>query len=111
MDLMRSHLICHSDTEGFYVPIPFQELVLSDNPEVPGGGIIGSSDTLFRELVSMAPALGIALAGNELADHEAKRLSSEIENENALWIEKTVWFDLFEAARLSLEHDTAIVFL
>lgn len=110
MNFMRSHLICHSDNEGFYVPIPFLEIVFSDNPEAPGGGIIGSSDALFRELVSIAPALGIALVGHKLADHEAEKLTFEIENEDLLWIEKTVWFDLFEAARLSLEHDTAIVF-
>lgn len=108
--LMRSHLICHSDVEGYYVPIDFDEVLLDDSEEIAGGGLVGSSQRLLAELQAVAPALGIVLEGGRLTDEEAERISGEVHEEGELWIEKGVWLDLFEAARLSLQHGSAIVF-
>jgi hypothetical protein len=58
----------------------------------------------------MAPALAINLEGEVLSDAEANKIRSDVESESPLWIEKAVWLTLFEAARLSIEHKTAICF-
>ena len=106
---LESHLLCHSDCEGFYLPILFKEPIGDDQNRIPGG-ILGSSVVLQKELVAAAPALGIRLENGQLSDPEADRLNREIESESPLWIEKAVWLSLFEAARLSIEHKTAICF-
>lgn len=104
---MQSHLLCHSDAEGFYFPVDFPEVFFDD--DLPGG-MLGSSYQLMRELVTLAPYLGIQLKNGELSDAEAERLNEESESEEGFWIEKCVWLSLFEAARLSLKHKTAICF-
>jgi hypothetical protein len=109
MSFMKSHLLCHSDCEGFYVPIPFQEVLLDDQDRIPGG-MLGSSFMLQNELIAVAPALGIRLEKGQLSNHEAERINGEVETEAPLWIENAVWLSLFEAARLSLQHKTAICF-
>jgi hypothetical protein len=111
MNKMFSHLLCHSDAEGFYLPIDFHDVILDDEEQdrVPGG-LLGSSYRLMEELVRIAPKLGIALDGEQLSDAEADKINKESESEVGLWIEQTVWISLFEAARLSIEHKTAICF-
>jgi len=105
----ESHLINHSDAEGFYLPVDFKEVLYDHDEKVPGA-LIGSSFRLLEELVFVAPALGISLNGNELSDQEAMEIERAIDAEEDLHIEKLVWLSLFEAARLSIEHRTAIVF-
>jgi hypothetical protein len=111
MYMMASHLLCHSDSQGFYLPIAFEALIIdaSEADRIPGG-IVGSSDQLMQELVEIAPLLGIKLRGGSLTDEEATRINSLAETEAGFWIELLVWISLFEAARLSLEYGTAIVF-
>ena len=58
----------------------------------------------------IAPKLGIALDDGQLSDAEADKINKDSESEEGLWIEKTVWISLFEAARLSIEHKTAVCF-
>ncbi len=111
LGLLRSHLICHADDEGAYVPLDFEEVLVDDSEEIAGGGLVGSSQRLLAELQAVAPALGIALEDGELSDDEAERLAGEIHAETGFWIEKAVWLDLFEAARLSVQHNAAIVFV
>jgi hypothetical protein len=65
---------------------------------------------LLEELVRIAPKLGIALDDGQLSDAEADKINKDSESEEGLWIEKTVWISLFEAARLSIEHKTAVCF-
>lgn len=89
---MDSHLLCHSDCEGFYVPVPFREVLVDD--EDPGrisGGMLGSSYQLAHELVEMASAIGIRLVNGELTDIEAEKIRESIETESPLWIERGVW--------------------
>ena len=58
---LDSHLICHSDTEGFYVPIDFPEPLYDDQEEGLPGGILGSSQRALQEVRQAAPLLGIPL--------------------------------------------------
>jgi len=109
-DYLDSHLVCHSDAEGYYVPVDFNE-VLFDSEEVGlPGGMLGSTYRLMEELVLVAPALGIQLDKGQLSDAEMARLCAKAEKQDACYRELETWMVLFEAARLSLEHKTAIVF-
>lgn len=108
---MRSHLIVHSDAEGFYVPVDFDEPLL-DDPDTGAlpGAILGSSQRLLAELRAVAPWLGIALdPSGGLDDDSAGRIDNTPDGDP--WQEeKLTWLALFEAARLSTELRTAIVF-
>lgn len=100
------HLLSHSDAEGYYVPIPFTN-VLSDDG-LPGG-FLGSSVKLLDELRLVAPSLGITLAGGELPDAEAARLAT-VQDGDPFFREKIVWLALFENARVSIANRTLLVF-
>jgi len=104
-----SHLLTHSDAEGFYLPVDFKDVLFDRGEGVPGE-MIGSSFRLLEELVVVAPALGIQLHGSELPDQQAAEINSLLQARTGLFIEKIVWLSLFEAARLSIEHKAAIVF-
>lgn len=106
---MRSHLLCHSDAEGLYLPIDFEEVLFDEDGSLPGG-MLGSTQQLMRELLALASPLGIKLPNGELSDSEASRLNDDVETEGPFWREKCVWLSLFEAARLSLKHKAAICF-
>jgi hypothetical protein len=105
----ESHLLCHSDAEGYYLPIDFADVVFaSEDDEIPGG-MLGSTQRLRAELALVAPALGIGLDGGELSDAEAARLDA-VDPDHPLWRELLAWFALWEAARVSLASRCAIVF-
>ena len=125
LDGCESHLLCHSDAEGFYVPVDFDEVLFDgdggDEEEVEGdadieepaglpGGMLGSSQRLLEELVFVAPALGIRLDDGRLSDEEAERIDALIDEDDGLYREYVSWLLLYESARLSIEHRTAIVF-
>jgi hypothetical protein len=109
-----SHIVCHSDCDGFYVPVDFPDPLYDDLPdEDPGcivGGILGSSQAVLRELVLTAPLLGIPVVDGQLSDKDFRTIHNEPEEGTALWIERQVWLEFFEEARLSVEYKTAIVF-
>ena len=107
----ESHLLCHSDAEGFYVPVDFEEVIFAEEDEADlPGGMLGSSYRLLEELVLVAPALGIALTDGELSDEEAARLGDGMGEDEGLYREIESWLLLYESARLSIAHKTAIVF-
>jgi hypothetical protein len=109
--IFDSHLICHSDGEGFYLPIEFDTVIVDskDKKRIPGG-FLGSSYKLRSELISIAPQLGIKLEEEELTTTEAKRIAQEAKSQEGFWIEKEVWLSLFEASQLSIKYKTAICF-
>jgi hypothetical protein len=109
--MFSSHLLCHSDSAGYYVPVDFPDpLFLNDHPDVAGGGMVGSSQGLRAELRRCAPALGIALtAEGELAEDEAHRIG-HVDDDADFATETTVWFALWEACRASIAGGHAIVF-
>lgn len=105
---LSSHLICHSDAEGFYVPVRFGE-VLTDRELA--GQCLGSSPVLLQELKVCAPALGIHLdATGTLCDAEAERVNDQASKNGAIFRELTAWIALWEAARLSVAHGASIEF-
>jgi hypothetical protein len=108
LTLFSSHLLCHSDCEGYYVPIDFPEPIFAD--EAIPGGMLGSSQGLLRELIAVAPFLGIQLSEGKLSDAEADRINQVAEAAGPFWIEHMVWIALFEATRLSIQHRAAICF-
>lgn len=94
------------------MPIEFRsrEPLYSDNAQI--GGLLGSSNAVMQELIGVAPLIGIELTEGELSDQQAAQLASE--NAHAETVEfgreRQVWFTLYEAAKHSIEHHTAIVF-
>ena len=103
-----SHLLQHSDCEGYYVPVDFNDVIFCDE-KVVAGGMIGSSYQLRKELMRCARALGIQLDGTTLSDVEAERVNALAE-ESPLGQEYMAWIALFEAARLSIENRVVITF-
>ena len=101
-----SHLLCHSDAEGFYVPIAFTRVIADDDL---AGGLLGSSQSLLAELVAVAPAIGIELTGATLSDEAAAALVAEDET-GPYARERLVWLTLFEQARVSIANNTLIEF-
>jgi hypothetical protein len=107
---MDSHLLCHSDCEGFYLPLAFTSVIFDERQERITGGMLGSSYRLKEELEYVAAALGIKTSSGMLADDEAQRINELMKREGPLWIEQIVWLALYEAARLSIKHRAAICF-
>ncbi|MFE3193517.1 hypothetical protein ACFXHA_31255 [Nocardia sp. NPDC059240] len=108
--LFDCHLICHSDCEGYYVPIDFEDVLFADEEDGLPGGMLGSSSRLMRELVYVAPYLGITLVDDQLPDTDATALFEAEDEDNPLWRERLVWLTLFENARVSLANNTLITF-
>jgi hypothetical protein len=107
--LMDSHLICHSDGDGFYVPIDFPE-PLYDARETGSIGALESSQQALKELLQVAPLLKIALKKGVLSDREAERIATEGEKDHPLWIERHAWLRLFERFRASVAHNAVVTF-
>ena len=105
----ESHLLTHSDAEGYYVPVDFYEVLFDASGKLPGS-MLGSSQCLQQELIDMAPALGIQLsAEGELDDAEAARLAA-VDDSEGLYRELLTWLCLYEASRESIAHGVAIRF-
>lgn len=109
-DMLRSHLLCHSDAEGFYLPVDFVDVFFAGEDSGLPGGMLGSSFRLLDELVVAAPALGIQLNAGQLSDEEAERIDELACADEGLSREYCSWLSLYEAARLSIAYKTAIVF-
>jgi len=107
--LMDSHLICHSDCEGYYVPIDFPD-PLYDDEDALVGGILGSSQRAQAELIQTAPLLGIDLTDGGPTKTIIDTIRDEEYGAHPLGIERKVWLSLYEKFRLSVEHGTAVVF-
>jgi hypothetical protein len=106
----ESHVICHSHTEGYYVPIDFTDFLCENGEGGLPGRILGSSLQALQEIVRTAPLLGIRLNGRDLSDQEAMVIAQEPDGSHSCWIERKVWLSMFEAFRLSVEHKCTVVF-
>lgn len=105
-ELMDSHLLCHSDAEGYYVPVDFEEIVFDE--ELPGG-LLGSSNKLFSEILKIAHLIGIPVEGEDISESTAQELA-EFKESHPYYIERIVWFSLFENCKKSIEYKTLISF-
>ncbi|KAI9028396.1 hypothetical protein DFJ74DRAFT_489871 [Hyaloraphidium curvatum] len=111
--MLSSHLLCHSDCEGYYVPVDLPDpLFLVPDSGVAGAGIVGSSPRLLQELRALAPSLGIRLGeGGQLPPAEEDRVAMLAEDDADPWHrELTAWTALFRAAGESVRTGAAIVF-
>ncbi|TCO58455.1 hypothetical protein [Actinocrispum wychmicini] len=101
---LSSHLVCHSDCDGYYIPVDF------DDPLYLDTGSVGSSQRLLRELADCARHIGITLSEDgTLSDEEAARVANGAAD-SPYPNEWDAWLALFEAARISIATGHAVVF-
>lgn len=106
----ESHIICHSDTQGYFVPVDFPDVLVDDRKGGLTGRNLGSSQRALAELMKTAPLLGIELSEGKLSDEAAWAISKEADGSHPYWIERKVWLTMFEAFRVSVEHGCAVVY-
>lgn len=106
---MSSHLLTHSDSEGFYLPVELPEVLFSTDEAPVPGAMIGSSYNLLKELKDVTTYLGIKLDENDTITNLSE-LNTIIENEAPFWIEILVCVTLIEAAKYSITNKTALIF-
>ncbi|MEV7176541.1 hypothetical protein [Kitasatospora sp. NPDC093679] len=105
--MFSSHLLCHSDCAGYYVPADFDDPVfLPEEAAVAGGGMVGSTGQLLAELRRLAPAIGIC---PEAADAAADTGTAGAAG-GPYEAEQFAWYVLHGACRQSLATGRAIVF-
>ena len=108
-----SHLIDHSDAEGFYVPIHFDAVLASTRDTPPAGALLGSSHALVKELEELAAALALPPD----LDPESEALWDAADEQgtgDTTWkrygVVSFTCARLLAAARASIERGAAIVF-
>lgn len=110
-----SHLILHSDAEGFYLPRAFLDVIFDQNsPQRDGiGGMVGSAQELLAECRELAQALSIPSdiepEGNEIYEN-VEVPPADGEPWQRLPIETFVVTRLIAACEKSLATGAAIVF-
>ncbi|MFI7101971.1 hypothetical protein ACIBK8_21730 [Streptomyces sp. NPDC050161] len=112
----QSHLVWHYDHAGAYVPVDFPH-PLADDELLEGGGPLGSSQGLLRELELVAPSLGIDPA-NPPAPPDPPAGPTTLEERSGVSPldngpfarERHVWLGLHAAATRSLGQGSMIVF-
>jgi hypothetical protein len=87
----------------YLLPIDFREPILLRS-RFPL--FLCSSQQICRDLLSLAPSLGIDLQDGSLLDETAKAINNGDVGEDDMPFD---WLFLFEAARLSAKHSCAIV--
>jgi hypothetical protein len=110
-----SHLVWHYDHAGAYVPLDFAHPVANDEL-LAGGGPLGSSHGLLRELEFVAPVIGIDPANPPAPPPTPTRHTALEEPADApaptgpFAREHHVWLGLHAAATRSLGQGSMIVF-
>lgn len=106
--LLRSHLVCHSDSDGFYVPVALAEPLFLDRSQgVAGSGVVGSSEALAQELVACAPALGIDAQPGGGVDVDAVVRTPR---KHPYYAERVAWARFVGACDASCSTGSAIIF-
>ncbi|MGR3936820.1 hypothetical protein [Streptomyces sp. BRA346] len=112
----QSHLVWHYDHAGAYVPVDFPGPLANDEL-MEGGGPLGSSHGLLRELEAVAPALGIDPSNPPAAPTPPTRPTSLEEpavpgpyEDSPFARERHVWLGLHAAATRSLSQGSMILF-
>jgi hypothetical protein len=108
--MFDTHLLCHADDAGYYMPVPMADpAFLPRESGIAGGAMVGSSQGLLSELQRIAPDIGVRLdADGSLSDAEAERLDTN--REDPYELEQMVWLTLHEACRVSIASGHPIVF-
>ncbi|WP_293676979.1 hypothetical protein [uncultured Phenylobacterium sp.] len=110
-----SHLLLHSDCEGFYVPQDFPQVILDDaEPQRPSlGGMVGSSVRLLAECHALAGLIGLP-ADIDVESEELWKVADQPAKDGPLW--KVYGAEAFGLARLirgcevSIRHGALLVF-
>ncbi|GAA3883221.1 hypothetical protein [Streptomyces sedi] len=112
----QAHLVWHFDHAGAYLPVDFPQPLVND-ALMEGGGPLGSSHGLLRELELVAPALEIDPANPPApptAPSRPTRLDEPaavpVEGQGPFARERHVWLGLHAAATRSLAQGSMIVF-
>ncbi|MGW2183047.1 hypothetical protein ACWCXX_34315 [Streptomyces sp. NPDC001732] len=109
--MFASHLLCHSDNSGYYIPVDFGEpLFLQPEAGVDGHGMVGSSQRLLAELAGVAPSLGIHLNADATLSAAEESALADLEPDAPFSMEKFTWLQLYRACRASMAGGHAIVF-
>lgn len=101
-ELLTSHLVCHADSDGLYVPIDFEEVI--HDRRLPGR-LLGSSVRLLGELRALAAPLGVRFDGDRPDVNDR-----DLEEDVPYFRELYSWQSLYDAARLSVALKSAIAF-
>ncbi|MEU9701460.1 hypothetical protein [Streptomyces sp. NPDC047981] len=111
----QSHLVWHYDHAGAYVPVDFPA-PLSTDALLEGGGPLGSSHGLLRELEFVAPVIGIDPANPPAPPLPPERPTSLEEparpiayDDSPFARERHVWLGLHAAATRSLGQGSMII--
>jgi hypothetical protein len=112
----QSHLVWHYDHAGAYVPVDFPHPLAGDEL-LEGGGPLGSSNGLLRELEAVARAIGIDPANPPAPPAPPSRPTTLEEPATTVppdagpyARERHVWLGLHAAATRSLGQGSMIVF-
>lgn len=105
-----AHLIHHSDCEGYYVPVDFEQVIVDERLT---GGFLGSSVRLLTETRGIAAALGLPEDLDPESDEVFRATRAETpagDGWQRYGIESYVCLRLIHAARHSLKTGAAIAF-
>lgn len=109
MTMFASHLLCHADDAGYYIPVDFPDpLFLPQQAKIPGGGMVGSTQQLLAELMGFAPAIGIHL--DERGEIQQTQAAESAGDADAFEPEPYAWSQMYQACRASIASGHAIVF-
>ena len=112
MEKRFDHLLRHSDNQGFYLPIKFDEVLVDSDETGIEGVAVGSSITLERECTMLAHALNLPTEMDP-ADTFSDDIF-ETQGQGTGWekygIESSTCILLLNAARHSIMTGAALVF-
>ena len=109
--LFASHLLCHADYAGYYVPADFEDpLFLPEGADLEGAGMVGSSQRLLAELVGFAAAIGVQIDENGVPNTTEEAVAAGFADAAAFDAERYAWMTLYEACLASMKSGHAIVF-
>lgn len=107
------HLVMHSDAEGFYVPLDFEDVIYPSEELGVAGGIVGSSVRLLSECTRLAAWLELPLD----LDPESEEVWDAADSpavDGPKWKqygkESFACIRLIKAAKVSIDSGAAIVF-
>jgi hypothetical protein len=107
------HLIVHSDAEGYYLPVEFDDVIIPDPSLEIAGGMFGSSHALLRECRELARVLELPedISVEDEAVWQAAEAQGEgVEKWERYGIESYTCLALLKACEASVETGAAVVF-
>lgn len=107
------HLMIHSDAEGYYLPIDFEEVLFPDEKYKIPGGMVGSSVRLLDECKKLADCLELPLDMDQESDELWEASDSQGEG-NQKWerygVESFTCLRLYNAALHSVKYKSLVLF-